>query len=217
VNRILSLLSIAVATMVAMLGMDLANAGSSSAPAPRPSAQVSAPFAGVRLQGSLSDAGGSPLNGQFAVTVRIYKAASGGTPVYSESFNQSISAGALDLLIGAGMGTISDDLVAALSLDSGDATYERYLTMQIEGDSQELAPRRRLTAGAIAAAAMNAQSLGGTSASEYVTAIKLSDDTGVALVTGGPTFATDQEVSALLASINATLAALCAEHPSVCP
>jgi len=125
------------------------------------------PFPGISLQGQLTDLDGTPLDGLFTITVRIYSVPEGGSPAYTEDFNLDIVSGMLTLNLGAGEGNTSDDLLAALTPDQG-GTFERYLTMEINSDG-ELMPRRQITGSAISAVALNAQSLGGQPPDSYVT------------------------------------------------
>jgi len=74
---------------------------------------------GLRLEGTLASAVGELVNGLTGVTVRIYLVPTGGSPVYSESFQVMVTNGALDLLLAAGLGTTSDDLVQAFAPGAG--------------------------------------------------------------------------------------------------
>jgi hypothetical protein len=150
-------------------------------------------FPGLRLRGTLSDLQGAPREGLVTMTVRIYSVATGGTPLYAEQFTVLLAAGVVDLVLGVGSGTATGDLAAALTPAAGQPP-ERYLTLQVAGEAQELMPRRRVTAGAYAIVALNAQSLGGQSASAYVARIDL-----------------DAEVAARVAADAALQAALDAE------
>lgn len=129
---------------------------------------------GMRLQGQLANAAGEPTSGLVGLTVRIYAAPSGGTALYSESFSQMITAGALDVILGAGLGTTTDDIVAAMSPQQGETGLTRYLGIQIDGDDTELSPRRRVTGGAFATYALNAATLGGQPSNFYATTQQLS-------------------------------------------
>jgi hypothetical protein len=73
------------------------------------------PFVGVRLQGILTDAAGTPQCGLLSLTVRLYKVSTGGAPIYSETFSTLLTNGAVDLLVGAGLGTATGDLITALT------------------------------------------------------------------------------------------------------
>jgi len=123
------------------------------------------PFAGISLQGVLTDSAGIPLDGEYQVTVRIYKVPSGGQVLYSEDLNTSISGGLLNLNLGVGEGSSSDDLVTALSPDSSDSTYERYFTMEVGGDG-EMSPRRRITGSSVSAYALDSKKLEGVGLGE---------------------------------------------------
>ena len=60
------------------------------------------PFPGIRLQGSLTDNSGNPLNGVYSLTVRIYKTPSGGIPIYTEVYDTvKLSNGVLDVMVDA--------------------------------------------------------------------------------------------------------------------
>ena len=128
---------------------------------------------GIRLQGQLSSAAGQPISGATGLTVRMYGASAGGTPLYTEVFNLAVQNGVIEVLVGAGQGTTSDDLVLALSPQSGEVGFERYLAMQIEGDDAELSPRRRLAAAPFSTYTLNAASLGGQPADAYATLVAL--------------------------------------------
>jgi hypothetical protein len=149
---------------------------------------VSQASPGMRLEGTLTSAAGELVNGLTGVTVRIYPVSTGGSPVYSETFQVMVVNGALDLLLGSGLGTTSDDLALAFAPGAGGSgTLDRFLTLQVDGDPFELLPRRRITAGAFAMYALNAQRLGDRPASAYAT---LADLAGYALLNppGGQSF-----------------------------
>ena len=78
-------------------------------------------------------------DGKHVVSVRLYTAPSGGTPVYSEDQHATVTAGILNLEIG---------LVSPLPLVFGfDTTY--YLAIAIDG-GDELTPRAHITAAPLA-------------------------------------------------------------------
>jgi hypothetical protein len=123
------------------------------------------PFAGVSLQGVLTDSAGIPLDGEYQVTVRIYKVPSGGQVLYSEDLSTSISDGLFNVNLGVGEGNSSDDLVFTLTPDSSDSAYERYMTLEVEGDG-EMSPRRRITGSSVSAYALDSRKLEGVGLSE---------------------------------------------------
>ncbi len=97
-------------------------------------------FPGIHLQGVLTDPSGNPIEGPVNVTVRIYKQATGGTPVYSESFNRTLSAGLLDVTLGVGVGD-PDSIKRALAATPTEP--ERWVGVSVNTDP-ELSPRTRL-------------------------------------------------------------------------
>lgn len=100
-------------------------------------AAAQVPFAGLRLQGSLSDMEGTPVDGTFSVTVRIYDVPEGGTPLWSETQDVEFTAGLFDVELGSSE-PLPDSVFNA----------ERYWSMEIGGE--ELSPRNRITPGAFA-------------------------------------------------------------------
>lgn len=156
----------------------------------------SEPFAGIRLRGTLSDLAGNPTSATVNVVVRIYKTGTGGLPLYAETFDLAVAGGALEMTLGVGEGSTSDDLVAALAPDPMDTSYDRYLTMEIDSSGEEFMPRRRLSADAFAGYAMDSGSLGGLPASGYATMSQLAAELGnVARVDGPNTFSGSQTFS----------------------
>ena len=130
---------------------------------------------GIRLQGQVTTPSGTPIDGLVGVTVRVYAVPTGGTPLYAETFSQMVTNGALDLIVGAGQGISENDLVTAMSPQPSEVALVRYLALQMDGDTVELSPRRRVTGGAFAAYASNAATLGGQPPAAFATTSSLQN------------------------------------------
>jgi hypothetical protein len=156
-------------------------------------------FPGLRLQGTLSDTSGNPMSGPVTITVLIYSAPTGGTPLFTETFALEVTAGVIDLIMGIGTGSTTGDLEGALLPGSDESgPIGRYLALMVEGERQERAPRQQITGGAYSAVSMNTLRLGGLPPEAYATA----ND-----------FATlRQELNA----VSATLTRICLRVPILC-
>lgn len=135
---------------------------------------------GFRLQGALTTPAGVPVAGLTTITVRLYRTPTGGVATYAETFTTMMTAGNLDLIVGAGGGTPTGDISAALAPEPSTGRVDAFVALQIEPDTDELSPRRRVTGGlwsmwaTTALSARDAQSLGGQPAASYVTAATLA-------------------------------------------
>lgn len=103
----------------------------------------------VGYQGLLTSAGGTPINATVPMTFRLYAAASGGTPLYTETQSVVVTDGAFNALIGS---------VTALTLPF-DVQY--YLGIAVGADP-EMTPRQPLAAAAYAIRAASTEALAGT-------------------------------------------------------
>jgi hypothetical protein len=111
----------------------------------------------LQLQGRLSNADGSPVNGSCVFVVSLYATASGGTPVYTQTLSGvEVSAGFYTLSVGA-PGALAPVFAANPDL---------YVGLEVNGTG-EMAPRIRL---ASAGFAFNAQRVGGLAASDLAVA-----------------------------------------------
>ncbi len=94
----------------------------------------------TNYQGVLSSADGIPLTGNYAITFSVYAAASGGTPLWSETHNNvSVTNGVFALRLGS---------VAPFPVDLFSLST-RYLGIAIAGEA-EMTPRQVLTSAPFA-------------------------------------------------------------------
>jgi hypothetical protein len=101
----------------------------------------------IRYQGTLTDANNVPLEGSYDLKFRIYSAAAGGSPLWTETqAGISIASGVFSVLLGN---------VAALDLPF-DADY--WLSTEV-GTSGEMLPRQRITSVGYAIRAETADNL----------------------------------------------------------
>lgn len=101
----------------------------------------------IHYQAKLTDSGGTPLNGTFDITFRIYNVASGGTALWTEPRpGFSISSGNLNVLLGS-VTTIPTTLFDEPT---------RYLGIQIDTDP-EMSPRQQIVSNAYSFRAHSAQ------------------------------------------------------------
>ncbi len=102
----------------------------------------------ISHQGRLLDASNQPVTGTRNLTFKIFETPTGGSPLWTEShLAVPIANGLFNVILGSTI-AISGDLVVT----SGTLETERYLAIQVEGDVDELSPRRRLTSSAYAVA-----------------------------------------------------------------
>ncbi len=136
----------------------------------------------IRYQGTLVDANNVPLEGTYALTFRVYDAASVGSVLWSETQSAvPVSRGVFNVLLGQ---------VTSLTL-AFDKDY--WLTTQV-GTDAEMTPRQRLTSVPYAYRAEVANQLSsGTNIGARVSATQtsISDNTYTALSFPNKTFDTD--------------------------
>ncbi|MFA5035130.1 MAG: hypothetical protein WC500_05070, partial [Candidatus Margulisiibacteriota bacterium] len=84
----------------------------------------------MNFQGILRDNNGNPLQGSYAVTFFIYAAATGGSPLWTETRTVAIEDGLFNIILGE---------VTPISTTIFDGT-RKYLATQLQGDS-EMTPR----------------------------------------------------------------------------
>lgn len=89
-------------------------------------------------QGRLTDASGNPLNGTYLFTFKLYKTATGGTAIYTETETVTVTNGLFDVVVGP------DNIVAGLKPE--DLADPLYLEVTVSNFSitQTLSPRQRL-------------------------------------------------------------------------
>ncbi len=114
---------------------------------------VETTFAAVPMlishQGRLLDAANQPVTGTRNLTFRIFETPTGGIPLWTETHMAiPVANGLFNVILGSSI-SISGDLLVT----GGTLPTERYLSIQVEGDADELSPRRRLTSSAYAVAA----------------------------------------------------------------
>jgi len=98
----------------------------------------------INYQGKLADSDGSPLNGSYNVTFRIYDAESGGSLLWQEAHAATIEKGIFSIMLGG---------ITALSLPFNEPYF---LSIQVAGDP-EMTPRQRITSAGYAFRAEEAE------------------------------------------------------------
>ena len=110
----------------------------------------------INYQGYLTDAGGNPLNGDVAMTFRIYNAPTGGTLLWSEGPSAvTATEGVFNVVLGS-----------SVPITSAILDGDRYLGMTV-GTDPEMSPRLRMTSSPFAIKAADADALGGLTSSEF--------------------------------------------------
>jgi len=100
----------------------------------------------INYQGYLTDSGGNPINGTVSMEFRIYDAPTGGTALWSETQNVSVSQGVYSVNLG-------ESIPLNLSFDK-----PYYLGVKV-GSDPEMSPRRELTSVGYSFTANNALNL----------------------------------------------------------
>jgi hypothetical protein len=127
------------------------------------SAQSIPPY--INYQGRLTDqASGAPVNGAKSITFSLYEAATGGTPIYSQTQQVKIVNGAFSVYLGKGdkgegnyQGEkVSDGIPAAVFTEHS----ARYLGIKMADSSSEMAPRQLMASVAYAYKAESAERAG---------------------------------------------------------
>lgn len=90
------------------------------------------------FQGRLTDAGGTPLNGSYSITFKLFDASTGGAEIYSETESVTVTDGLFETSIGP-----TSSLGA---LDPEDLTQPLYLELTIDDGTytETLSPRQQL-------------------------------------------------------------------------
>jgi hypothetical protein len=89
----------------------------------------------VNYQGTLADAAGQPLHGNYSLTFRIYATVTGGTALWTETQSVTVSSGVFHVVLGA-LTPLTPTVFSA---------SERWLGIAVNAGA-ELAPRTRITA-----------------------------------------------------------------------
>ncbi|MCS7179352.1 MAG: hypothetical protein RML46_05910 [Anaerolineae bacterium] len=89
-------------------------------------------------QGRLTDASGNPLSGTYLFTFKLYKTATGGTAIYTETETVTVTNGLFDVVVGP------ENIAAGLKPE--DLADPLYLEVTVSNFSitQTLSPRQRL-------------------------------------------------------------------------
>lgn len=85
----------------------------------------------LQYQGRLTDPGGTPLDGTYQISFRLYNVASGGSPLWTETEPVPVQGGLLNSVLG-------DSTPLSMELFDGQALW---LAVQVEGDA-EATPRQ---------------------------------------------------------------------------
>ncbi|MCD4737668.1 MAG: hypothetical protein K8R89_00195 [Anaerolineae bacterium] len=85
-------------------------------------------------QGRLTDENGTPLNGDYSFTFRLYKSDTGGTALYEETKTLTVEDGLFDTEVGP------TSIVAGI----GTEDLSQPLWLEVEVDTETLTPRQRL-------------------------------------------------------------------------
>jgi hypothetical protein len=110
----------------------------------------------INYQGYLTDAGGNPLNGEVAITFRIWNAPTAGTQLWSEAHAAvTVTEGVFNVVLGS-------SVPITVAMLDGD----RYLGMTV-GTDPEMSPRLRMASSPFAIKAADADALGGLPSSEF--------------------------------------------------
>ncbi len=124
---------------------------------------VSAPGV-LTYQGALTDAAGKPASGTFSMVFGMYKAASGGAPVWSETIaNVQVNAGVFTVVLG--------------STRPLPATLAKCNYLQVSVGGTPLMPRQPLTSVPYALESADADLLGGLNSAYYRNASNLATGT----------------------------------------
>jgi len=108
----------------------------------------------VGFEGQLADSNGDPVtDGNYTITFKLYSLATGGSPVWNETQTVSVEDG----LYSVQLGTVTD-------LDADDFDGDRWLGVQVSGDS-EMTPRIPISAVPFALNAEQARGLQGRAVS----------------------------------------------------
>ena len=136
----------------------------STVPVAENQSQVSVPRL-IRLSGTLQETDGRTHTGNVELTLAIYKDQQGGAALWQEVQEVALDAsGHYTVLLGAGA-------PEGLPLDLFTSGEARWLSVQVPGQAQE--PRALLVSVPYALKAEEAESLGGTPASDFVTRSEL--------------------------------------------
>lgn len=111
----------------------------------------------INYQGVLLDGGGDPITGNRSVEFLLYDVETGGTAIWSETQNLTITEGLFNVLLGS---------VTPIPFRVFDDT-EVYLALKVGSDS-EMVPRKKLVSVGFAYHANSADSLGGKAASDFI-------------------------------------------------
>jgi hypothetical protein len=148
------------------LGVQLGQAqgrAPSAAPAARPAAPATTPFAdSIPIQGRLTNAGGSPLTGSYAMTFNIYNVPSGGSALCTwTNPTVAVSNGLWNATI--------DDCGGGGGLFAGGDT-QLYVGIQVGADA-EMTPRQPLYAVPYAQGLLTPLEVSGASTSAILTVV----------------------------------------------
>ena len=111
----------------------------------------------INYQGRLTDTSGTPLNGSYAVTFRIYDAETAGSMLWEEAHTGLvIQKGIFSVLLGS---------VTSMSL-----AFDKQYYLEIKVGTEVMSPRQRITSAGYAVRAEEAEKLGGKPSTDYALA-----------------------------------------------
>jgi hypothetical protein len=139
--------------------------------------KVLAMISNIPIQGKLTDAGGTPLNGTYSIKATIYNASSGGTVLCTDTHDVTVANGLFIM-----------DMGGCISTDFGGLT-QVYLGIQV-GSDPEMTPRQPLYGVPFAWGLVNGRLASGASTYHFIPGSALikeqsSDSTEWDLVYGG--------------------------------
>jgi len=115
----------------------------------------------INYQGRLTDSSGTPLNGTYDLTFRIYDAEAAGNLLWQEThLGALIQKGIFGILLG--------------SVTSLDLPFDKQYYLEIKVGSEVMSPRQRITSAGYAIRAEEAEKLGGKQPSDYVLATDIT-------------------------------------------
>jgi hypothetical protein len=111
----------------------------------------------VGYQGRLTDASGSPINGSKTITLKLFTALSGGSPVYTETQSVNVTNGLFNLALGS---SVANNQYGLEGVDP--EVFAQPLWLQMEMDGLTFTPRQKLLGAPYALSLAGGAVVGGT-------------------------------------------------------